>query len=360
MDRRYAVLLASGLRKIEPGGDFGLHVVAIDELAFYMRGGTKDERTELTETLRDLISRGRAAGMIVIAATQKPSNDIVPTFVRDLFSLPHGAALHHTRGLRHHPRARAGPRRATRPRPWIRRPGGSAACWPRGRCRSRSAPTTSTTTPSPIWPTSRSHDGRRRVVSSAVALAGAPGRSRPGRPVLEPGPAPRASTSNRATGRAARRRSARPVQGPPGRRVPVVLPPLSKPTPGSWWPPASGAARASSPRGRAPPALRHPDRSLLRAGAHRVRRGPRSAAAGRRRRIEICRHGVPVLCRPPRRGAMLLGEPLCARVLRLPGGGAVERPRAAAVGHSVTPLSRALGRIAGFTARAVGTSGSRT
>ena len=86
MDRRYSVLLASGLRKIEPGGSFGLHVVAIDELAFYMRGGTRDERTELSETLRDLISRGRAAGMIVIAATQKPSNDIIPTFVRDLFS----------------------------------------------------------------------------------------------------------------------------------------------------------------------------------------------------------------------------------------------------------------------------------
>ncbi len=86
MDRRYSVLLDQGLRKIESDGDFGLHVVAIDELAFYMRSGTKDERTELSERLRDLISRGRAAGMIVIAATQKPSNDIVPTFVRDLFS----------------------------------------------------------------------------------------------------------------------------------------------------------------------------------------------------------------------------------------------------------------------------------
>jgi DNA segregation ATPase FtsK/SpoIIIE, S-DNA-T family len=86
MDRRYQVLLSSGLRKLERDGGFGLHVVAIDELAFYMRGGTKDERGELSETLRDLISRGRAAGMIVIAATQKPSNDIVPTFVRDLFS----------------------------------------------------------------------------------------------------------------------------------------------------------------------------------------------------------------------------------------------------------------------------------
>jgi hypothetical protein len=86
MDRRYSVLLGSGLRKIERGSEFGLNVVAIDELAFYMRSGSKDERTELAEGLRDLISRGRAAGMIVIAATQKPSNDIVPTYVRDLFS----------------------------------------------------------------------------------------------------------------------------------------------------------------------------------------------------------------------------------------------------------------------------------
>jgi DNA segregation ATPase FtsK/SpoIIIE-like protein len=86
MDRRYASLLAAGMRKIRPRGEFGLHVVAIDELAFYMRGGKRDERSELTEALRDLVSRGRAAGIIVIAATQKPSGEIIPTFVRDLFS----------------------------------------------------------------------------------------------------------------------------------------------------------------------------------------------------------------------------------------------------------------------------------
>ena len=86
MDHRYSVLLEAGQRKIAEGGRFGLHVVAVDELAFYMRSGSKEQRSELAETLRDLISRGRAAGMIVIAATQKPSNDIIPTFVRDLFS----------------------------------------------------------------------------------------------------------------------------------------------------------------------------------------------------------------------------------------------------------------------------------
>ena len=49
------------MRKITPRGEFGLHVVAIDELAFYMRGGKRDERTELTEALRDLVATRRAA-----------------------------------------------------------------------------------------------------------------------------------------------------------------------------------------------------------------------------------------------------------------------------------------------------------
>ncbi len=35
--------------------------------------------------MRDLVARGRAAGIIVVAATQRPSADIVPTSLRDLF-----------------------------------------------------------------------------------------------------------------------------------------------------------------------------------------------------------------------------------------------------------------------------------
>ena len=64
----------------------GLHVLVIDELAFYLRGGKKETRENFAELLRDLVSRGRAAGIIVIAATQKPSHEIVPTWIRDLFS----------------------------------------------------------------------------------------------------------------------------------------------------------------------------------------------------------------------------------------------------------------------------------
>lgn len=64
----------------------GLHVLVIDELAFYLRGGQKVLRDQFAELLRDLVSRGRAAGIIVIATTQKPSHEIVPTWIRDLFS----------------------------------------------------------------------------------------------------------------------------------------------------------------------------------------------------------------------------------------------------------------------------------
>lgn len=86
MDARYQSLLSQRRRKIASDGDFGLHVVVVDELAFYLRGGKRDQRDLFAELLRDLVSRGRAAGIIVIAATQKPSHEIVPTWIRDLFA----------------------------------------------------------------------------------------------------------------------------------------------------------------------------------------------------------------------------------------------------------------------------------
>ena len=85
MDARYAQLLAWRRRKVSPDDGLGLHVVVIDELALYLASGDKKTRDRLTESLRDLIARGRAAGVIVLAATQRPSSDIVATSVRDLF-----------------------------------------------------------------------------------------------------------------------------------------------------------------------------------------------------------------------------------------------------------------------------------
>ncbi len=62
-----------------------LHVVVCDELAHYLTSGDKKQTAAFGDVLRDLVSRGRAAGVIVLAATQKPSSDVVPTSVRDLF-----------------------------------------------------------------------------------------------------------------------------------------------------------------------------------------------------------------------------------------------------------------------------------
>ena len=86
MEERYRALVATRRRKLARGDLEGLHVVVIDEVAFYLRGGEKAVRERFAELLRDLVSRGRAAGIVVVAATQKPSHEVVPTWIRDLFA----------------------------------------------------------------------------------------------------------------------------------------------------------------------------------------------------------------------------------------------------------------------------------
>jgi len=85
MDARYRELLARGLRKVRREDGLALHLVVVDELAFYLTLPDKRLRQEFAELLRDLVARGRAAGVIVVAATQKPGADVVPTAMRDLF-----------------------------------------------------------------------------------------------------------------------------------------------------------------------------------------------------------------------------------------------------------------------------------
>lgn len=87
MDQRYEILLAFKKRKIERNGDMPMHVVVCDELAYYLNMGDRKETQEFERCLRDLVARGRAAGIVVIVATQKPSHDVIPTSIRDLFSV---------------------------------------------------------------------------------------------------------------------------------------------------------------------------------------------------------------------------------------------------------------------------------
>ncbi|MFB6396182.1 FtsK/SpoIIIE domain-containing protein [Polymorphospora lycopeni] len=86
MNNRYAWLRAHGRRKIAPGDGMSVITAIIDEIAFYSATvGTKPEQEEFVALLRDLVARGRAAGIPVVAATQRPSFDIIPTSLRDLF-----------------------------------------------------------------------------------------------------------------------------------------------------------------------------------------------------------------------------------------------------------------------------------
>ena len=86
MDLRYRQLDAAGRRKIVAADGLDAILCVIDELAFFsVTTGTPAEQEEFKTLVRDLVARGRAAGIIVVAATQRPSADIIPTSLRDLF-----------------------------------------------------------------------------------------------------------------------------------------------------------------------------------------------------------------------------------------------------------------------------------
>ncbi|MET8353459.1 MULTISPECIES: FtsK/SpoIIIE domain-containing protein [unclassified Micromonospora] len=83
---RYAWLLANRRRKLADGDGMSVIVTIIDELAMYSTVlGTKQQQEEFSTLLRGLVSLGRACGMPVVAATQRPSWDIIPASLRDLF-----------------------------------------------------------------------------------------------------------------------------------------------------------------------------------------------------------------------------------------------------------------------------------
>jgi DNA segregation ATPase FtsK/SpoIIIE-like protein len=83
MECRYGQLLEAGLMRVRPGS--GLDVVVVDELAHYSTSVDRKARDRFCDLLRDLVSRGRAAGIVVLAATQKPGSEVIPTSLRDLF-----------------------------------------------------------------------------------------------------------------------------------------------------------------------------------------------------------------------------------------------------------------------------------
>jgi S-DNA-T family DNA segregation ATPase FtsK/SpoIIIE len=78
------------VRKVSPQvlADAGLHLwlVVVDELAYYTSvAGNQKTQADFSGLLRDILARARAVGIIVIAATQRPTQDVVPRAVADLF-----------------------------------------------------------------------------------------------------------------------------------------------------------------------------------------------------------------------------------------------------------------------------------
>ena len=86
MDNRYAWLRAHRRRKVEPGDGISVITSIFDEIALYSATlGTEQQQRQFVALFRDLVARGRAAAMPVVAATQRPSVDIIPKSLRDLF-----------------------------------------------------------------------------------------------------------------------------------------------------------------------------------------------------------------------------------------------------------------------------------
>jgi S-DNA-T family DNA segregation ATPase FtsK/SpoIIIE len=87
MDNRYEYLDYCRRRKVEPGDVFGVILCVIDEIAYFSAtAGDKNTQEKFSTLLRDIVARGRAVGIPVVAATQRPSSDIIPTSLRDLFA----------------------------------------------------------------------------------------------------------------------------------------------------------------------------------------------------------------------------------------------------------------------------------
>src|SRR5439155_21001604 len=83
---RYRWLLTNRRRKVARRDLLSIIVTINDELAMVTTvAGTKQQQEEFATLLRGLVALGRACGMPVIAATQRPSWDIIPASLRDLF-----------------------------------------------------------------------------------------------------------------------------------------------------------------------------------------------------------------------------------------------------------------------------------
>jgi len=86
IDERTDQLLAMKRRKVTREMGWPVYLVPVDEVAYFSATvGTPAQQKEFNAANRDVVARGRAPGIIAVEATQRPSADIIPTSLRDLF-----------------------------------------------------------------------------------------------------------------------------------------------------------------------------------------------------------------------------------------------------------------------------------
>ncbi|MEU4327739.1 FtsK/SpoIIIE domain-containing protein [Nonomuraea dietziae] len=86
IDKRTDWLLSVAKRKITRDMPWPIYVLFLDEIAYFSATvGTPAQQKEFNALNRDIVARGRAPGIIPVEATQRPSADILPTSLRDLF-----------------------------------------------------------------------------------------------------------------------------------------------------------------------------------------------------------------------------------------------------------------------------------
>ncbi|WP_083895983.1 FtsK/SpoIIIE domain-containing protein [Nocardia jiangxiensis] len=91
MDERLVRMRRAGLRKLVPSADEPLILIIIDEAASLSSYADRDDREKFRQLTGQLLSKGRAAAVTVIAALQDPAKDTMPN--RQLFPVRVGLRL---------------------------------------------------------------------------------------------------------------------------------------------------------------------------------------------------------------------------------------------------------------------------
>jgi hypothetical protein len=132
LDRRLVTLLANRRRKLTPSLGLPLLLVVIDELALYVAGPDRRLAAEFAARLRDLVARGRAAGIIRVRGHPEARPRDHPYRPAGPVRVPLGVPLPDPAGKRHHPGLGLGQPRLCRLHHRRRRPRRGAAAG-RGR-----------------------------------------------------------------------------------------------------------------------------------------------------------------------------------------------------------------------------------